>query len=1660
MRNLFIILALTMTWSAFAQVRLDETRFPAAGKHATMLQVERLGRYSFTVDGGFGVTLAMVDAMSGPQPARGELGRVDGRLDLILDAGTYKIQLEGPSEARGQVNLHARAFELPAGEPQPLEDLVLADTQLDDFQQRQYWIVLDQPETLRLELLGRNLADAKLWLAGMWLTGAPAQKSVLEPVSGHPMNLIEFNQPLPAGQYLLTCYGGPAQTWADGDDSHPLYLRRGVRVAGVQGRYRMTVSPFGRERLIVPGQADYFEVRRADKADTVLTRSDTLEAYWGRSAYLFKDSSNTIASLDAWRTDDNLHWLTVQTAPGSEIELQHFAKQRDNPPTRQHSLVTTQAAFARESCLEPTGFAYTSGEGSRMAVQFARLGNGIPFARRTQLTANLELYLDVLDTGEYLVEALASSTTRAEYRFQPLFHNDDYTPPSFRDLNEPAKLAAGRYMFELQPRGKGILNFSLHARNDAAGTPLPPEKVAQTVQLDLDLSNSNEPASVLVVGHASQTMGWTVRPVPLELGAPLPFSLAPGAAFASSFVLTEPALLRVEGENAQLALDGATVPNDTLVSPGTHRFIMRNTGDRTGFFQLSTVRKVPTAKPLPLAAWLNPAQQPATMTAAQPRYFDLSAATPAFFLLSVDKPGLYRLETSGRLQTSLVLRSRVDTNLFSDNGGGVGRNALVQQYLRPGTYLVSASALGASNGRCGLHLRRTELIQSEPLEVGAIRRHSLREDEAVQIPFTLDHDSTWIFRGLGLENEFGLRIEDKHGFPMLSPSRVRELALALPAGDYRMISLPEAVPSRRLFQFEEQPAPRDFDGKGPFDLRFNQPYQHVWRVGEPDQYRLQVPAELELSLQLSADMRATFSRDGQTLATAIGGQPFSQKFSPGPLHLSVQRLDPGDRFPYALTVTTNTLCSGVPRVLTEPGTALPVSIAGEGLVRIQSFGARDVAGVLRTLDGTVVASADESPDDWNFKIMRNLAPGHYLLDITQRGAGSGPLRIDLEEYPSETQAPQKLPFAQALQLAQKVAVLPLRVSERQLAQFRTRGNAHFALLRDQQSLLEGSEGQLVLEAGGDYRLIVWSEAERPGQVNLEAERLTARDRALGKAEKLTGAGTWHLTDAAAGSWWVDSPGPVLYAEAPDRPFLPLGKQPLNLFSGEAWLIGRDLALRPVVAETGRLELPLGRDPLTLRLQAKPDQAALVVLDGASSHPAAQVKSVGAPALPIAWSTMTPSEHGTVLGLPSSGTATLRMWPLTHEPGTVRLDLRTYPLLPSRAYQPETGALDAGKALRLTLDTGLPAVKLLLGQGLVAVYQNGETVAATLAAMDRHLAQTLPVQGGSLTLINTAATTQIYELAAAVAEPALALGVEGYERLFDQPGHLRFSLQDQPGRRLAVLGDALTLRMRAADGRYFEGEDQATLPATAAELELEHGPGLVKLAYLDASDQRTLWQTDQPARGPLPDQPFDLGEGGTWTLALSAPSLIRIQTRSAVVTLPGLERHAGGMLSFAAYLPAGQHQLSARPLAGTTGVRLAAQLTALRILGKEAPWTLIGEGDSHGWTFTVSTTNKVGVGLACDADRLEAALYDNKGTLLSTSPFYLGDLAPGDYVLIVSGHGAPVRYRPMLLGAEGPGQAIPEEVLQSYLNPTKADDENPRPDDTFDEESEGDDEGQE
>src|SRR6516162_4787998 len=101
----FFAAAPALAQTAPAAAALDGSRFPTAGEHATMLRVTGAGRFAIKAASPTGTALQLVDMLTGPSDLAGAAGAVDGRIDQLLDAGTYKLRLFGAAKAQGETRI-------------------------------------------------------------------------------------------------------------------------------------------------------------------------------------------------------------------------------------------------------------------------------------------------------------------------------------------------------------------------------------------------------------------------------------------------------------------------------------------------------------------------------------------------------------------------------------------------------------------------------------------------------------------------------------------------------------------------------------------------------------------------------------------------------------------------------------------------------------------------------------------------------------------------------------------------------------------------------------------------------------------------------------------------------------------------------------------------------------------------------------------------------------------------------------------------------------------------------------------------------------------------------------------------------------------------------------------------------------------------------------------------------------------------------------------------------------------------------------------------------------------------------------------------------------------------------------------------------------------
>jgi len=1119
---------------------LEHTALPAADRQETLMRVPSFGRYAIILESSQGTGLQLVDRMAGPGPVVGEAGERDGRLDVFLDRGEYKVVTHGHERASGEVRIEVRAFAETSAEPLELADLKLIAATLGDFEQVSYWLHVAKRRRVAIEAAGRHLHDLRLWQNGSWLVDARPESRVIEPYSGRPLLLCQLTADLNPGLYRLTAYGGESQPWSDdGGDERPLYLRSGIPTVGEAGRARRTLSPFGFDRFLVPGGATYFRIELPE------ARPARLAVGWfepgrpfvqqGDRRTIDKESLPPVAELSRSANREKLHRVEVTAEAGQAYTLQHFhaARRYGFKESGPHWISTVHSGHPGDS-IDPTAMLVRNDwqrHARPVEAEVIEVGPERGWVRRCNLLDSLNVHLRVAETGKYEIHGQGIA---ARFRVEPflLTRPRGYEPPPYQESGFGWELDAGYYVLTVEPVRKGIVTIVVRPHgwldsvlemvglaDDEAG---PAEPVQASVRFPSVALDDDYTYTLFLNRQPDVEAGVVLRRLPLDLTDPLPLTQRPEEIVEVPFQVSERGRLRATAEDDSLlevSVDEAAWSRESWVGPGNHRLRIRHRGERTAVYSLALVpeslledRPLTPLPPETLAAL----PEFPVLTDRGPRRFDLKRQEEKVFLVRADEPALYRLETTGLLATEGNLRTRVVTSLMRQAANGVGRNFLVQLYLREGDYQIAVRAQGESAGHLGLELARTAVRDGGRLRDGVPARGFLPAGEAVAYRFRIDEQGDYRLRTLGVGRTFRTRLEDAGGWPLTDPAVEADLTHRFRPGEYRLIVLPETVSARQLTVVEPIPDPLRYTGHGPHPLPLECTVEHRWHEPaegderRPDVWRFSLPAPIDARIVLTQEMHGDLFRMTGTGAEKAAYVPpqrgWEGELAAGEYELRTTCVRVNNRVDYSLSVWSQQLVAGLSRGITVPA-SVPVSVGavGEGqaaLVELSSFGAADVRAQLYAADGRLVAANDDRPGDWNFLLTERLAAGRYTLRVDPVGSAKAKTVFWMRRLEESEELPLALPVDEEIALEGAVRTYPLtlpagaevlaiaaRSSESigvSLEQLRADGWRTLGTRVGPDVRIEMPLRPLESEPGDRYRLRLWSLDQRGNPVNLQA----------------------------------------------------------------------------------------------------------------------------------------------------------------------------------------------------------------------------------------------------------------------------------------------------------------------------------------------------------------------------------------------------------------------------------------------------------------------------------------------------------------------------------------------------------------------------------------------
>ena len=1441
----FIFVGITLSTSVFGQgelPRLEQTEFDAQGRNETLLHINVLGRYSLQAQSDQGTAIEIVDRMAGPFAAAGSAGEQDGRLDLLLDKGTYKIRLRSHEEGVGTLKLAVHPF-MEIGSPDKLLSLdayQIESGSLEDLQQQSFWLHLKKRRILRLEAIGRNLKDCRLWRDGVWLEDIKPSFSTYEPVNGQPMGYAEFYHDFNPGVYRLTFYGGAALAWTDDSGAHPFSLRMGYRRLGSSGKQIITLSPFGRDAYVAPKETDFFQISRADKKATTLSvkRWKEKASRHGRGdrAAITKESRNPWAAVQTKEKKWD-KWVTVQGSPGDRVVLTYFTKKRETfsfSKKRGDYWISSLHSTEGRDAIDVTGIISHPKQETPVDGQVLTVGLNTPLVTgKFNLLGDTSLFLKLEDAGTYVIEEspINRDGARGRYRIEPFMVSQprNYRSPPFQLPGKELELTQGFYKLTIRPdESKGILSFILRqkdAETDNFQTILPAARKQSLLLPQVTLPQHRGQYTLRLNHRHNVTTGIIIRPLPMDLSEPLPVILNPGQSVPVSIGVRHRSTLVIQAdkEASFLLTAGERKLNvDSILSPGSHKLNLKNLGTETALFTLKTIPAEPPSE-LTLSDLKDQLKQPKPfphLTEQKPLYVNFKRKQKQHFTLIVEEPSLYRLETSGRLATQLTVRTALITQLFTaptkrgsspigsghraerrqaerDKQNGIGRNALVQQYLRPGVYQITVQTQGQSRGRAGIHLRRTPLNLQGELTAGSIKKTHLKPDAALRYTLTINEPGRYHLQTLGLGKSFTYRLEDEEEWPLTVSGDEGVVIAHFEPGVYHYYSMPLPVESTRITALRRMTEKQERIGKGPHPISFNETVKMMWREEAsrpPDIFTMEITAPVDVTINLSGGMEGVIRLHGQTGEGRIitGGSPWKDTLQPGQYEIALKSARENNLLPYTLRIETSQLIPGLRQSVDLPAN-LTVRLGEPGIVDLFSFGSTDVKASLWDETGTqLLAQNDDMLNDWNFRISQRLAPGRYLLKLVPVGRTYGTVQIAME-FREQYALPERgsPPFTVEENLEEKVLAIPFRidntsslvgvtVNASQLPTENGVGELGVALLKGAHTLYEGTANdtealtfyiplQVALNpdpigAQTAYQILLWGLGDFTGEVTLDVapikvKSITVTDR-IGTellwppyAEPIA----LELTDADQSSYWArESTGaPLYFSSVLERPFETVMDAPVVMNEGRGWLIlssyekTQHLTLEPFALTTGTAKtVELGQLPFAFDLENENDGPLLLEMNSIGGQIGAMTYTSTPPLSPpqaggigakFHWDGMGMAPSKTVAAVPGKGKYRAKIWQTRKTVETEKVHLNTYTFrLEERVKFGKTlsyeETLKPGSAKAFVLDESRQTYELLLTGGLIAFVWDGKQTRVLVAARS-NTQESITVPGGELFIVN-------------------------------------------------------------------------------------------------------------------------------------------------------------------------------------------------------------------------------------------------------------------------------------------------------------------------------------
>lgn len=1115
---------------------LTPATVPATGAQEALLTLDAPSAIHLSARSGSGTHCEVIDRVRGPFASSGAAGTSNCELDLLLDAGQYKVRLASPARGKGTVALAAAPFTELNATPVRLVPGSGLVTKLKAGQQASFWLSVDKRHVPNLRIAGRQAGDVRVWRNGEWIEPLALHHVEFSPTPGQPLHEWWLDSVLEEGEYLVTAYGRDATTVTGASIDDSLTVEYGFRQGPVERAMPFTLGPSGLQAVQVgtSGVVAMLSLAASPSAPVELQLLSGSVRSPSSSCRIDK-AALAPECLTSMRSYQAAQVLVVRGPPGTRGLLEWADLSTDSDSMRiarggYYGPSTTQLAFTvgtswATARLLAVHDLPNDTDGVPLGCQLERLGrngevtevvahsavtlkNGEKFEREFNYDSSATFWFEIGSGGNVFQKIGIASrkfnvTTSGGLKSNCEVYRIDSkgaltrltrTKTEGTGCSEQLDLDPGLYQLSLSGGLSGVEKVSIAPVGDASAKNTPMQGGCLIPRLDLPPDDYR-----LVLNRAGnvRVRGLAVPALPLEVSGPVHLQLdaaqrlelpvmggavvrsSGGVPFGCS--LASSRVTAVAGECTLPALKSSEVLTLVNTSAAPISLTFAKPGALPVLAAPSSY--APTLRPLP------------TITPDVASFFDFERGQAHAVAFTVDKAGLYNVTTQGLLDTECRLRTPVVPDVTSDRGGGRGRNCLIQTYLQPGRYLMTAQTVGSSRGRGAMFLSRRPVRDYAGLTGEDEQFFRVGDGELVQerLKVTAAGDWTLSTTAQGIST-MRCRLDDPDGWPVETVPSACTGTRSMRAGTYLWTQLPLTVESMRHTKLTRVRDEVVLQGNKAHPVQYFTWYRAKLGPDGKDEFLFTLEGETALDVVLTGGMQGRVYRlekdkaakavevippmqpsgDGDSYEAESGdgdgeyqeereyegegdGDGDGEYDEPRPAPVEVARaqaappppsgvrvtLPPGRYrlvtehsrgdigIEYQLHLGSATMLPGMARSLPVPST-VPVLVPRDGTLRLSTEGEADVRCRLIDDRGRLVFEGSDNGADWNCAIAEPVKAGRYTLVVESETQASGETKLTLALPPSDAKGP--IADGQKYALKDAVVTLDVPVAERDAVQ--------------------------------------------------------------------------------------------------------------------------------------------------------------------------------------------------------------------------------------------------------------------------------------------------------------------------------------------------------------------------------------------------------------------------------------------------------------------------------------------------------------------------------------------------------------------------------------------------------------------------------------------------